>query len=88
MNLSVLDKSGGPPDYISIHADGRLQKRKKALIYGAEEPQAAKRLYDYFVEQAASRAEIVQSGEFQSMMKIELVNDGPVTILLDSKKAF
>ena len=49
-------------------------------------PAEANRLYEYFVSQSRKQLEIVETGRFQAMMDVELVNDGPVTILLDSEK--
>jgi D-tyrosyl-tRNA(Tyr) deacylase len=45
-------------------------------------------LYDFFVRQARSLIDDVATGKFQAMMQVELINDGPVTILLDSNKLF
>ena len=51
-------------------------------------PEVAEPLYDFFVRQAHSAIEHVATGKFQAMMQVELVNDGPVTILIDSQKLF
>ena len=54
----------------------------------ASAPEKAEPLYDYFVERGRELLGEVQTGSFRKMMQVELVNDGPVTILLDSKKVF
>ena len=54
----------------------------------AQPPEVAGPLYDFFVRQASTLVERVATGSFRAMMQVELVNDGPVTILLDSKKLF
>ena len=54
----------------------------------AAPPEVAEPLYDFFVRQAGTVIENVATGSFRAMMQVELVNDGPVTILIDSKKLF
>ena len=54
----------------------------------AAPPEVAEPLYDFFVRQASASVAEVATGKFQAMMQVELINDGPVTILLDSKKLF
>ena len=51
-------------------------------------PDEANRLYQYFVSEARKKIRRVETGRFQAMMDVELVNDGPVTILIDSEKLF
>jgi D-tyrosyl-tRNA(Tyr) deacylase len=51
-------------------------------------PEQAENLYNFFVSEARKQISKVGTGKFQAMMDVELVNDGPVTILLDSEKAF
>ena len=51
-------------------------------------PEIAEPLYDYFVESSRKLLGRVETGSFRKMMQVELVNDGPVTILLDSRRAF
>ena len=88
MNLSLLETSGDILIVSQFTLLGRLQKREAAVFISAEEPEEAKRLYDYFVSKAGEKIDHVGTGEFQAMMKIESVNDGPVTMLLDSRKTF
>ena len=85
MNLSLLE-TGGEMLVVSqftLWADCR--KGRRPSFTGAAEPQTARNLYRQFVETARRLLGRVQEGEFQAMMKVGLVNDGPVTILLDSE---
>jgi len=88
MNLSLLEISGEIliVSQFTLLADCR--KGRRPSFIGAEEPEAAKKHYDYFISMAREKIGHVATGEFQAMMKIESVNDGPVTMLLDSRKAF
>jgi D-tyrosyl-tRNA(Tyr) deacylase len=84
MNMSLLE-TGGEMLVVSqftLWADCR--KGRRPSFTSAAEPQAARNLYRHFVETARALVSRVQEGEFQAMMKVRLVNDGPVTILLDS----
>ena len=63
-------------------------KGRRPSFVKAEEPSKAIDLYEYFIKQASGKVKILETGKFQEMMQIELVNNGPVTILLDSKKSF
>ena len=88
MNLSLLETSGDIliVSQFTLLADCR--KGRRPSFISAEEPEEAKKLYDYFISMAGGKIDHVGTGEFQAMMKIESVNDGPVTMLLDSKKTF
>ena len=88
MNLSLLETSGDIliVSQFTLLADCR--KGRRPSFISAEEPEEAKRLYDYFISMAGGKIDHVGAGEFQAMMKIESVNDGPVTMLLDSRKTF
>jgi D-tyrosyl-tRNA(Tyr) deacylase len=88
MNLSLLETSGDIliVSQFTLLADCR--KGRRPSFISAEEPEEAKKLYDYFVSMAGEKIDHVGTGEFQAMMKIESVNDGPVTMLLDSRKTF
>jgi D-tyrosyl-tRNA(Tyr) deacylase len=88
LNLSLLETSGDIliVSQFTLLADCR--KGRRPSFISAEEPEEARRLYDYFVSMAGQRINHVGTGEFQAMMKVESVNDGPVTMLLDSRKTF
>lgn len=88
MNLSLVEISGEIliVSQFTLLADCRRGRRPSFIC--AEEPEEAKGLYDYFISMAREKIGHVGTGEFQAMMKIELVNDGPVTMLLDSRKTF
>lgn len=86
MNLSLLDAAGEllVISQFTLLADCR--KGRRPSFVDAAEPEQARRLYDYFTEEAVKRIGRVSTGRFQAMMKVALTNDGPVTILLESEK--
>jgi D-tyrosyl-tRNA(Tyr) deacylase len=89
MNRSVLDIAGGVlvVSQFTLYGDARTGRRPSFV--GALEPVAARRLYeDALAALAAAGVSRVQAGEFAADMAVELINDGPVTILLDSRKGF
>jgi len=88
MNLSLLDVGGALMviSQFTLYADCRKGRRPSFTDAGS--PEEAKALYEYFISQAGSRGIIVASGIFQASMEVELVNFGPVTILLDSSRDF
>jgi D-tyrosyl-tRNA(Tyr) deacylase len=65
---------------------GDCRKGRRPSFTEAAPPEIAQDLYDYFVERMCREGVPVESGTFQAMMEVHLVNDGPVTILLDSRK--
>ena len=67
---------------------GDVRRGKRPSFDAAAPPEKARALYEYFVERIRSAGLACETGKFQEMMQVELVNDGPVTILLDSSKAF
>ena len=88
MNLSVSDIGGGilSISQFTLLADARKGKRPSYIK--AARPEAAKELYDYFNLKIEEKGITVGKGIFQTEMLVKIYNDGPVTILLDSKKTF
>jgi D-tyrosyl-tRNA(Tyr) deacylase len=86
MNLSLLDISGEllVVSQFTLLADCR--KGRRPSFTDAAEPAMAAKLYDYMLSKAREKVTKVEQGQFQAMMKVGLVNDGPVTILLDSRR--
>jgi D-tyrosyl-tRNA(Tyr) deacylase len=84
MNRSLLDVAGGllVVSQFTLYADTRKGRRPSYI--GAAEPEMANRLYEFFVSESRKQVGNVQTGRFQAMMDVELVNDGPVTIILES----
>jgi D-tyrosyl-tRNA(Tyr) deacylase len=88
MNRSLLDISGEMMVVSQFTLLGDCIKGRRPSFVRAEEPRKANELYEYFVREAQKKVKYLATGKFQEMMRIELVNNGPVTILLDSRKTF
>jgi len=86
MNRSLADISGELMVVSQFTLLADCAKGRRPSFGRAEDPEKARALYDYFVRQARNRAVKLAAGAFQEMMKIELTNNGPVTILLESRK--
>ena len=88
MNLALADVNGAvlAVSQFTLHGDARRGKRPS--FDSAAPPDQARKLYEYFVERVRALGLRCETGVFQAMMQVELVNDGPVTILLDSEKKF
>ena len=88
MNRSVLDTGGAilAISQFTLYGDARGQRRPSFIQ--AAPPELGKALYDEFVVALRALAVRVETGVFQAHMSLELTNDGPVTILLDSDKTF
>jgi len=88
MNLSLLDIQGSLLVISQFTLLGDVKKGKRPSFVRAAKPELARRLYQEFIEACRGINVPVQTGIFQAEMAVELVNDGPVTILLDSRKQF
>src|SRR6266702_2160889 len=88
MNRSVTEVHGGLLIISQFTLYGDVRRGLRPSWIDAAPPEIAEPLYDFFVRQARSAIKEVATGRFQAVMQVELVNDGPVTILLDSKKLF
>lgn len=100
IGLRVFEDAGGKMNQAVREADGSVLVVSQFTLYGdvrrgkrpsfdaAATPEKARSLYEYFVERIRAAGLRCETGRFQEMMEVELVNDGPVTILLDSSKAF
>jgi len=88
MNLSVKDVNGGLLVVSQFTLYGDVRRGLRPSWIDAAPPEVAEPLYDFFARQMRAIAGNVATGSFRAMMQVELVNDGPVTILLDSRKLF
>jgi D-tyrosyl-tRNA(Tyr) deacylase len=88
MNRSVQDAGGSVLAVSQFTLYGDVRRGKRPSFDVAAPPEKARQLYESFVEQIRARGLRCETGRFQAMMQVELVNEGPVTILLDSYKVF
>jgi len=88
MNLAIADAGGEVLAVSQFTLYGDVRRGKRPSFDGAAPPQRARELYEIFVERIRAFGLICETGRFQEMMQVELVNEGPVTILLDSGKSF
>ncbi|HET9306440.1 MAG TPA: D-aminoacyl-tRNA deacylase [Candidatus Sulfotelmatobacter sp.] len=88
MNRSVRDVSGSVLVVSQFTLYGDVRRGKRPSFDGAAPAELARRLYELFVGQIQAAGLRCETGRFQEMMQVELVNEGPVTILLDSGKGF
>src|SRR5713226_4918260 len=88
MNRSVKDINGGLLIVSQFTLYGDVRRGLRPSWIDAAAPEVAEPLYEFFVRQTRTFISNVVTGSFRAMMQVELVNDGPVTILLDSKKLF
>jgi D-tyrosyl-tRNA(Tyr) deacylase len=88
MNRSLLDVGGDLMAVSQFTLWGDCRKGRRPSFVAAAEPARARALYETFIEHVEGLGVTVARGRFQEMMQVSLVNDGPVTFLLDSKKAF
>lgn len=88
MNRSVRDAGGSVLAVSQFTLYGDVRRGKRPSFDDAAPPEQARGLYELFVERVRAAGLRCETGCFQEMMQVELVNEGPVTILLDSKKGF
>lgn len=88
MNHSVLDIQGQILVVSQFTLWGDCRKGRRPSFATAAPPEIARRLYESFVQRLADCGLTVRTGKFQEVMEVHLVNDGPVTLLLDSRKQF
>jgi D-aminoacyl-tRNA deacylase len=88
MNRSLQDVGGSVLAVSQFTLYGDVRRGKRPSFDAAAPPEQARRLYEFFVENIRGSGLRCETGRFQEMMQVELVNEGPVTILLDSSKAF
>jgi D-aminoacyl-tRNA deacylase len=88
MNRNVQDAGGSVLAVSQFTLYGDVRRGKRPSFDAAAQPDHARRLYELFVERVRAAGLRCDTGRFQEMMQVELVNEGPVTILLDSAKAF
>jgi D-tyrosyl-tRNA(Tyr) deacylase len=87
-NLSLLETGGALLVVSQFTLWGDCRKGRRPSFSESAPPSMAEPLYDLFIEKAGAKGVSVAGGRFQEMMEVSLINDGPVTLLLDSKKTF
>jgi D-aminoacyl-tRNA deacylase len=88
MNLSLAEAGGAVLAVSQFTLYGDVRRGKRPSFDDAASPEAARELYEHFVRSIRKAGLKCETGRFQEMMRVELVNDGPVTVLLDSQKLF
>lgn len=88
MNLSLLDAGGAMLVVSQFTLHGDCRKGRRPAFTAAAPPERAEPLYERFIAEVENLGVRVAAGRFGAMMDVQLVNDGPVTLLLDSKGAF
>jgi D-tyrosyl-tRNA(Tyr) deacylase len=88
MNRSLLETGGAMLVVSQFTLYGDVRRGRRPSYSDAAGPEKANSLYEYFVDRVRSSGVKVETGVFQAMMKVRLTNDGPVTILLDSRRQF
>ncbi len=88
MNRAAAEVGGAVLAVSQFTLFGDVRRGKRPSFDAAARPEQALRLYDCFLQKVRAAGLRCETGRFQEMMEVELVNDGPVTILLDSRKLF
>ena len=88
IDRSVVDVGGAVLVVSQFTLFGDTRGQRRPSFVDAAPPDMARALYEELVRELRAASVPVETGEFQAMMRVELVNDGPVTLLLDSKKSF
>ena len=88
MNVSLKDNGGSLLVVSQFTLYGDVRRGLRPSWSDAAPPELAEPLYEYFVEKCKTLVSKVETGSFRKMMQVELVNDGPVTLMLDSRKLF
>lgn len=88
MNLSVKEINGAILAVSQFTLFGDVRRGKRPSFDSAAPPEHARRLYEFFAERIRAHGLRCETGVFQAMMNVSLINDGPVTILLDSERMF
>ncbi len=88
MNRAAVEIDGAVLAVSQFTLYGDVRKGRRPSFDGAARPEKARELYERFVSRLRERGLRCETGRFQEMMEVELVNDGPVTILVDSEKGF
>jgi len=88
MNRNVEDVAGAVLAVSQFTIYGDVRRGKRPSFDAAAPPEQAQRLYEFFVQRIQALGLRCETGRFRAMMQVELVNEGPVTILLDSRKTF
>ena len=85
MNLSAIDIKSDIMVVSQFTLYGNIKKGRRPSFIDAENPDIAKKLYNYFIDKIKAKGFFVRTGKFGQTMSVDLINDGPVTFILDSK---